>query len=199
MDENWTKIKYLAEMNNGILTTMQVENNGIPRSVIKNFLDAGKLALVRKGLYILQDGLIDEYALIQAQSSKVIYSYGTALYLWGMTDRTPHIIDITAPHGHNLNRIYGKQPDLRFHYVVKKYYDIGITETETPQGAQVRLYDPERCICDLIRDKDCQDLQLFTQAIQSYFKHKPNCRKLVKYGKQFGIEEKIRTYMEVLS
>lgn len=41
-------------------------------------------------------------------------------------------------------------------------------------------------------------MQLYTQAIKDYFKAKPNNRKLLKYGKLFGIEDKIRTYMEVL-
>ena len=41
-------------------------------------------------------------------------------------------------------------------------------------------------------------MQLYTQAIKDYFKTKPNNRKLLKYGKLFGIEDKIRTYMEVL-
>ena len=67
-----------------------------------------------------------------------------------------------------------------------------------PQGGMVRLYDRERCICDLIRDKDQMEMQLYTQAIKEYFRGKPNSRKLLKYGKAFGIEEKIRIYMEVL-
>lgn len=46
--------------------------------------------------------------------------------------------------------------------------------------------------------KDQIELQLFTQAIKDYFKTNPNNRKLLKYGKVFGIEDKIRTYMEVL-
>lgn len=41
-------------------------------------------------------------------------------------------------------------------------------------------------------------MQLYSQAIKDYFKSKPNNRKLLKYGKVFGIEDKIRTYMEVL-
>ena len=77
-------------------------------------------------------------------------------------------------------------------------YDLGITETKSPQGGMVKLYDRERCICDVIRDKDQIELQLFTQAIKDYFKTNPNNRKLLKYGKVFGIEDKIRTYMEVL-
>ena len=63
----------------------------------------------------------------------------------------------------------------------------------------MRLYDRERCICDLIRDKKEMDMQLYTQALKDYFRTGPNSRRLLKYGKQFGIEEQIRTYMEVLS
>ena len=63
----------------------------------------------------------------------------------------------------------------------------------------MRLYDKERCICDLIRDKKEIDMQLYTQAIKDYFRAGVNSRKLLKYGKQFGIEEQIRTYMEVLT
>ena len=80
----------------------------------------------------------------------------------------------------------------------KVVYDLGITEVKSPQGATVRVYDKERCICDLIRDKNQIDLQIYSQALKDYFKTKPNIRKLLKYGKFFGIKEKIITYIEVL-
>ena len=80
----------------------------------------------------------------------------------------------------------------------QEVYEIGITQVQSPQGATVKVYDRERCICDMIRDKDQMDMQLYTQAIKDYFRSKPNNRKLLKYGKVFGIEEKIRIYMEVL-
>lgn len=60
------------------------------------------------------------------------------------------------------------------------------------------MYDRERCICDLVRDKEQIEMQLYSQAINDYFRTKPNSRKLLKYSKAFRIEEKIRTYMEVL-
>lgn len=81
---------------------------------------------------------------------------------------------------------------------MKGFYDLGITETQSPQGAVVRLYDKERCLCDLIKDRNQIEKQLYVQAIKDYFKSRPDVRKLLKYGKAFGIEEKIRTYMEVL-
>jgi hypothetical protein len=53
-------------------------------------------------------------------------------------------------------------------------------------------------ICDLIRVRNKTDMQLYPQAIKLYFSQGVNIRKLLKYGKQFGIENTIRTYTEVL-
>ena len=125
--------------------------------------------------------------------------YGTALDLWGMTDRIPHSFDVTVPSGTNMSRIRKDLPDLRVHYVRKVLHEIGAAETVTPLGSKVRLYDKERCICDLIRSRKNMDMQLYSGAIREYFSDHPNMRKLLKYGKQFGIEDKIRTYSEVLA
>ena len=198
MDAIWNKMKIVADTNDGYIKTSDVEAAGVSRPMIKKYLDAGKLEQVRKGLYVLSDGFFDEFALLQVQSTKAIYSHGTALFLWGLSDRTPHIFDITLPRGTNVSRLKKDNINLRCHYVDKELYEIGITETVSPQGARVKLYDKERCICDLIRNKDQVDIQIYTQAIKCYFKSNPDSRKLLKYGKVFGIVDKIRTYMEVL-
>ena len=198
MDNIWNRIKKTAKENNGLIKTSQIEQIGISRPMIKKYKDLGYLEQIRKGLYILSDEIADEYAIIQAQSNNAIFSFGTALYLWGMSDRTPHIIDITLPQGSNLSRLKKENPHIKFHYVQNDIYKIGIAETKSPQGAVIKLYDKERCICDIIRSKQKIDMQLYTQAIKEYFKECPNYRKLLKYSKIFGIEEKVRTYMEVL-
>ena len=198
MDQIWERIQAVAEKNNGFIKTAQVEQLGISRPMLRKYTEAGKLEQVCKGLYILTSDIADEYALLQARSKFAVFSYGTALFLWGLSDRTPHTYDITVPRGTNVSLLKRDNPNLRCHYVQSDTYEIGISETASPQGATVRLYDKERCICDLIRDKNQIDMQLYSQAIKDYFKTKPNIRKLLKYGKLFGIEEKIRTYMEVL-
>ena len=198
MVQIWNRIEKIAKANNSFIQTAQVEELGISRPMLKKYSDAGKLERIRKGLYILADELPDEYALLQLRSKYAVFSYGTALFLWGLSDRVPHVYDITLPRGANINSLKKDVSNLRCHYVQPEVYGIGITDVQSPQGAMVRVYDRERCICDLIRDKDQMDMQLFTQAIKGYFKSKPNNRKLLKYGRVFGIEEKIRTYMEVL-
>ena len=198
MDQIWDRIKAVAEENNGFIKTAQVEEIGISRPMIKKQVDAGNLVSVCKGLYVLANEIADEYALLQARSKYAVFSYGTALFLWGLSDRTPHTYDITLPRGTNVALLKRDNPNLRCHHVQQEVYDLGITEVKSPQGATVRVYDKERCICDLIRDKNQIDLQTYSQALKDYFKSKPNIRKLLKYGKFFGIEDKIRTYMEVL-
>jgi len=199
MDATFQIIRQIAENSDGIVTTKQIEEAGINRTIIKSFLEMKFLIKESQGIYSLSDMLIDEYKLIQVRSDKIIFSYGTALYLLGMSDRVPHTIDVTVPQSYNVSRIKKDHPLMRFHYIKKELWDLGIMSIKTPMGAIVKVYDKERCICDLIRDKKEMDMQLYTQAVKEYFKLKNNARKLFKYGKKFGIEEKIRTYMEVLS
>ena len=60
------------------------------------------------------------------------------------------------------------------------------------------LYDKERCICDFIKDKNKVDVQIYTQAIKDYFKGNVDIGKLLKYSKILKLEEKVRTYTEIL-
>lgn len=199
MSDIWKTIQTIAESNDGSFTTRQLEGAGISRVYLKSYVDKALLVRTGHGHYSLSDVLTDEFTLLQKRSHVLLFSYGTALYLWGMTDRIPHHIDVTVPSGTNVSRIRKDHPDLRVHYVKKDLYDIGITETETPMGSKVRLYEKERCICDLIRARKEMDMQLYSGAIKEYFSDHPDMRKLLKYGKQFGIEDRIRTYSEVLS
>lgn len=199
MNKPYKIIKDIAETSDGIITTKQVEDSGLNRTVLKSYVDKGLLVKESQGIYSLSDTIADEYKLIQIRSEKAIFSYGTAFYLLGMSDRVPHNIDVTVPQGYNVSRIKKDYPLIHFHYVKKELWDFGIISIKSPMGATVRVYDKERCICDLIRDKKDIDMQLYTQAVKEYFKTGSNTRKILKYVKQFGVEGKIRTYMEVLS
>lgn len=198
MDSAWDKIYHTAEENGGHLTTKQAEASGVSRPMLTRFVESGKLVRVSRGHYILADSVPDEFALLQARSSRVIFSHGTALFFWGLSDRVPHLLDVTVPQGMNTTAIKRDNATVRFHYVQPSVFDLGKTETVSPQGNKIVLYDKERCICDLIRARKHTDMQIYSQAIKDYFAGSVNARKLLKYGKQFGIEDKIRTYMEVL-
>lgn len=198
MDSKWYTIKMIAESSEGIITTKQIEEAGLSRIEIKPFVEDGVLVRESKGIYSLASSFVDEYKLIQIRSEKLIFSHGTALYLLGMSDRVPHTIDVTVPQGYNVSRIKKANPSIRFHYIKSELWHLGITSIVSPMGAELRVYDKERCICDLIRNRKGTDMQLYTQGVKTYFRSGSNIRKLLKYGKLFRIEDEIRMYVEML-
>ena len=198
MTDIYKKIQNKAAENDGIIRTCDVEEMGISRGYLKNLVDNGSLVREAKGIYTISKESPDEYYMIQNRSAKLFFSYGTALFLLGMSDRVPSIIDVTVPQGYNVSRLKKSFPTLRFHYVQPDVLLEGVTTVTTPQGYQVRIYDEERCICDLIKDKRKIDKQLFTQAVKEYFAGAYSARKLVKMARLFGVENDVRTYMEVL-
>ena len=81
----------------------------------------------------------------------------------------------------------------------EELYEIGITEMKTPYGNKVKVYDLERTICDIIRNKKKIEIALFTDAMKRYVDRKDrNSIKLHKYAKIFNIEDELRKYLEVL-
>ena len=193
------KIKELASATSGIITTKQIEEAGIYRGMTGHFVEEGLLVKEAKGIYSLADEFPDEYLLLQIRSQKMIFSYGTALYLWEMSDRVPHVLDVSVPQGFNGSRILKDNNKLKIHYVQKEKWNIGIAETKTSLGNKVKLYDKERCICDFIMSKKEIDKQLYIQAVKDYFNGYHDTRKILKYAKEFHIEDKVRDYMEVLT
>lgn len=116
-----SKIKILEEIarkNDGILKTKNIEEAGLSRIYIKDFVDQEILVKESQGVYSLKSDLVDEYKVLQIRSEKLIYSLGTALYLLGLSDRIPMILDLTFPQGYNVSRI---KKDKSREYSFKKY------------------------------------------------------------------------------
>ena len=66
-------------------------------------------------------------------------------------------------------------------------------------GNEINMYDLERTICDLVRNRNDFEIQDFNNALKSYVKRKDkNITKLFEYATLFKIENVLRKYMEVL-
>lgn len=194
------RIKEISEENHGIIKTSDVSKAGIRREVLAELLKDGFIERESRGIYVLAGRWVDEYAILQKKYSKGIFSYGTALYFQGLSDKVPDPISISVPQGYNASLLKKECENVTIHYVKSDWWEVGIVEGTSPQGGYVRHYNMERCICDLVRDKENVEIQLYTQAVKDYFKNKDkNIRRLLKYAQLFQIEEKIRTYVEVLN
>lgn len=190
---NEEKIKNFLRQNNGYITTAEFIFLGIGRYLIPNFIKEGLIRKVRYGLYIDNSLLEDPYYILQKRYPHAIFSYNTAFYILNLTNRTPHKIDISISRG---SRVRG---NYNIHYVSKKYYDIGIIEVLSPSGNKIKIYNAERCICDMYRNSDEFDLELQNRILDYYFNSKEkNIDRLLDYAKIFNIYEKINTIVGVM-
>lgn len=186
--------------NYSIITNKDAENLGYSRHVLWDLNKKNILERLRPGVYQVRGEIVDDFILISSNSKRIIFSHQTALYLQDLSDRTPNIFHISVPQGYNASHIKKRYENLQVHYVKKEFFEIGLIQVKTPLGNFVPAYDRERTICDIINDREKMDKQIFTDGIRKYFKSSnKNLRKLIKYSKIFGIEEEVRTYIEVLS
>ena len=79
-------------------------------------------------------------------------------------------------------------------------WEIGQEEVESPYGHIIRTYNTERTLCDCIVDIDEIGRDIVIKAIKEYMDNKESrdINKLYKHAEIFNIEEKVRTYVEVL-
>ena len=182
---------------NGYLTTKDVTANNIPRFYLTKLIKEDKIERVSRGVYSKKNELVDEFVILQSKSKNAIYSNTTALYLHGFSNRIPIKYDITINNGYNGT--LQKNNDVNLFYTKKELLNLGVINYKLNSGAVVRVYDLDKTICDIIKNKKKIDAEIFNKAIREYFhSKKKNTLKLYEYAKKMNIYNKVRDIFEVL-
>ena len=188
-------IESIMKMNNGYVTSKELSNLGIHRMYLNIMKEKGMIEKVGNGIYIDSSKIEDSYFVFSLELSNVVYSHMTALYFHGLSIKAPNDkYDITVPN----NYFNYKIKEHNVFYVDKNIYELGLTEVKTPMGNNVKVYDVERCICDIIRSKNRLDSEHIKHSIKEYIKKKDkDLVKLSNYAKEMRIKEEVMNYIEV--
>lgn len=189
------KFKKLLKRNNGIITTKQIEEIGISRVYIKQFIESGVIERLKKGIYISKNMLEDEFYIFQLKNKNAIFSYNTAMYLFRTSERTPDKIDVTVYSGYNVQRFPN---NIRVHYVKKDLLNLGVVIVNSPSGFKVRAYDMERTICDILKDRNTGiDKEQTNKFIRNMIVHNQvDLNTIWEYAKKLKCEKKLEKVME---
>lgn len=191
------RILQMAQENNGTVTSAMVTQAGISRGNLKYLCDKGRLERSGRGVYILPEVWDDEMYILQTRYKRGIFSHDTALFLWGLTDRTPNQFCMTFPASYNISS--AKKENIKISQSVESLYELGLTEIKTPAQNTVKVYNRERTLCDILRKGSHTDIQLITQAFKEYVKlPDKNIALLSEYSKLLKVSDKVRSYLEVL-
>ena len=195
--DNIGKIQEMLAQNNGIITASQVTEANIPRHYLKKMLDMELLTKVDRGIYIKPEMWEDEMYMLQYKYSKGIFSHETALYIHGLTDRTPMKYTMTFPYGYHVHSL--KYENVKIKKSVEDLYNLGLTSGISPYGNPIRLYDVERTLCDIVKGNNTCDIQIVNQAMKQYARMPgKNITKLFDYAEKVRVKPKILNYMGVL-
>ena len=192
-------IKQIMNTNNGILSTRMIEPLNISRQYLSIIKKNNEIEKISRGIYLSPNAFEDSYFSFQQKYKKAIFSHMNALYFYGMTEEFPYNYTVTVPQSYHASTVNEK---CNVFYVSDDIYEMGVVEIETPNKNKVRVYDKERCICDIIRSKGRMDPEQVKKTIKQYIKSSDkDITKLSKYSKKMGIGEKVmemvdRSYYE---
>ena len=158
----WLKSPLLQNHMAESLKRKRQHNAGISKAMLYKLCKEDKIHRIVKGQYILPDDMLDELLAISNRSEKVIFSHETALYLHGISDRTPFEHTITAPSGCIPSAAI--KSECKVYYIKPELFELGKTTLRTPSGNNVPAYDLERTICDVIRSRNKQGTETFLAA-----------------------------------
>ena len=187
----------LLEAGGGVVRTEDALRAGLSKMTLVNLVKSGELDRVAHGVYSRAGEITDDMFVLQLRSDRFVYSHETALWLNKLTDRTPLEFHITVPTGAPLGRLL--REECRSHYVRPALFNLGIGKRLTSFGHEVRCYNAERTICDMVRDEKKVDVQVLVDGLRQYAARKDkDMILLMEYARRFRVEKEIVKYMGVL-
>lgn len=183
--------------NNNMITTAQAVELGFTRSLLSWYVKKGVLERGRRGVYILSDSIHDDMYTLMLRSDKIIFSHDTALFLNGLSERTPFIHSVTIPSNTKLSNLL--REECVCYYIKPELHQVGVIKKKNTLGNEVRCYNAERTICDLLRSRNRLDQETVISAIKNYaVSSDKDLNLLAVYASQFGVDKILKKYMEVL-
>ena len=185
------------QQNNNTITTSEVMKLGFSRAVLSKYVKEGVLERSRQGVYILPDSVHDDMYTMMLRSEKIIFSHETALFLNGLSERTPFEHSVTVPSNVVLSDVL--REECNCYYIKPELFELGMVRKKTTFGNEVRCYDAERTICDMLRSRNRLDEETVISAIKNYaaFGNK-DLNRLSAYAGKLRMAKILKQYMEVL-
>ena len=187
----------IAKEHGRIIESKVAAQHGISKAMLYKLCKEERISRIAKGQYILPDDLQDELLSLANRSDRIIFSHETALFLHGISDRTPFVHTITASTGNIPSAAI--RSECKVYYIKPELFDLGRTVLRTPMGNEVPVYDLERTVCDVVRSRNKLGTETFLAALKLYATSpKKDLNRLNAYAKELRVANVMRRYLEVL-
>ncbi len=183
--------------NGGVLKTSELKELGIYSRQTNKLIEEGMISRIKYGFYESIEYPPKEEVIIARLFPKAIIFLESALMNYGYTDRIPSAWQIAVDKDSQKTKYDIEYPAIEPYYLEPRFINIGV-DIICEDGVEVKIYDRDRTICDILRYEKKIEEEVFTNAIKRYIKDpKKNVRKLFEYAEEFNITNKVQTYVGV--
>ena len=181
----------------GVITTSELNDIGFSSRQINTLLEEDKILRLKRGFYeSIEYPPKDEVVIARLFPEAVIF-LESAMQYYGYSDRIPAAWQIAVDRKSNVSQYDISYPLIKPFYIEAKLLNLGV-DMFNEDGVEIRVYDRDRTICDVLRYESKLENEVFTTAIKRDLEDPDkNIRKLFEYADVFNISNKVQTYLGV--
>jgi len=161
----------LLEQHHGLLRRREVVDAGINPFYLTQAVREGWLERRGRGVYALRDPLPNHppsrwetWLTVQAQVPRAVVCLLSSAFYFELTTLVPDELYLALPRSAWRSPV--AWPPVRYSHFSEPYYSTGL-EVVALEGGRLRIYSPEKTVCDLLRLKHLYGEALFLEALKT--------------------------------
>ena len=181
-----------------VMTTAELQAEKLYYADIQLMMSEGLIEKVKRGFYHwIEDWNGNEVMIINRLFPDAVLCMETALVHYGYSDRNPAEWNIAIDKNVSKQRTKIDYPFVKAYRIEPALLLLGETNGEI-NFTKVRIYDRDRTICDVLRNMNKMDKEIFNKAIQGYVKDsKKNIPNLMQYAKALRVQKRVKDLIGV--
>ena len=191
-------LRKLFKEHNYVMTTAELTKSKLYYADIQKMLAGELIEKVKRGYYHwIEEFLGSDIAIVKRLFPDAVLCMETALFYYGYSDRNPAGWNITIDKNVSRQRTKIDYPFIRAYRVEPELVILGETKG-TIDCIEVRIYDRDRTICDVLKHMNRIDKEVFNKAIQKYVQDpKKNIPDLIQYAKVLRVQKRVKDLIGV--
>ena len=199
IDKSLSRTKKVMMNNDGFASSALLVENGISGDVIGRLTRSGAIVRVKRGLYRWHEA-DPSSSLIEATRAvpEGIVCLLSAIAFHQLGTRVPRQIEL-AIHRDANKPVLPDYPPIQLFYFSPLQYETGVMTVQV-DDTDVRMYDPEKTLCDCARYRNKIGMDVFREAVAEYLRRPGrDIGKLLDYAKRLRVFSVIRPVVEALA
>ena len=191
-------VRKIFSQHDSIMTTAELDSYRIYYADIQQLLNEGFIEKIKRGYYHWTETYGEqEVKIINRLFPDAVLCMETALFYYQYSDRNPAEWNITIDKNVSRSRTNIDYPFVKAYRVEPALVPLGETKGSI-NFVDVCIYDRDRTICDVLRNMNKMDKEIFNKAIQGYVKDsKKNIPNLLEYAKVLRMQKRVKELIGV--